>query len=394
MKRRAAVSCLLMLMALPASPTHPLAASGMTSDGAPDPSPTTTPLNPKVNPEVNPQTQPPLPLSALHTSLVSGELPGAHAVIIRQHQRTLVEWYFKGPDQTIGQDLGEVTFSGEVLHDIRSVSKSVVALLFGIALEDGLIKSLDVPVVSFFGDYDNLPVTTTQDVTLRHVLSMTSGWSWDEFTYPYTDPRNSEIAMELAEDPIRHVLTQSRVSEPGTEFHYSGGDVALIGAILSKVSGKPLDEYAREKLFEPLGIKRYGWSKRLDVPRAASGLRLTAPDMMKIAVLVADHGRYNGQQIVAADWIATITSRQIVIPDPRAPGDGYGYFWWLGQTGDVRWIGALGNGGQRIWIVPSLDLQVVTTMGRYDHPEQGDVPARILRSAIAAALADAASGKH
>ncbi len=321
-------------------------------------------------------------LEALQPRIVSGELPGVHSVIVRHGEKNLVEWYFSGYDQTILKDLGHVDFTSTTLHDVRSVTKSVVSLLFGIAMHDGLITSLDTPVVSWFPEYTDLPAATTRDVTLRHVLSMTSGWNWDEFTYPYTDPRNSEIAMELAEDPIRHVLTQPRVSQPGEQFHYSGGDVALIGAILARVSGKPLDQYATEKLFAPLGIAQHGWSKRVDVPRAASGLRLAAPDMMKIAELVMAKGRHHEQQIVPAAWIQSMTSQQIAIPDTRAPGNGYGYFWWLGQTEGVDWIGAIGNGGQRIWIVPSLNLRVVTTMGLYDSPEQGRVPATILAAAI------------
>ena len=184
------------------------------------------------------------------------------------------------------------------------------------------------------------------------------------------------------------MLTQNRVSKPGEQFHYSGGDVALIGAVLARVTHKPLDQYAVEKLFEPLGIEHHGWSKRIDVPRAASGLRLTAPDMMKIAELVANQGQTRGRQIVPAEWIETITREHIGIPDVRAPGHGYGYFWWLGRSDGVNWIGALGNGGQRIWIIPSLKLLVVTTMGLYDSPEQGRVPATILEAAIKTVQAD------
>ncbi len=331
------------------------------------------------------------PTSALDTlrpQIVSGRLPGVHAVLVQHNGLMLADWYFPGNDQTIGKDLGAVNFSSTTLHDVRSVTKSVVSLLVGIAMQDGLITSLDTPVVSYFPEYTDLPAATTHDVTLRHVLSMTSGWFWDEFTYPYTDPRNSEIAMELADDPTRHVLTQTRVSKPGEQFHYSGGDVALIGAVLARVARKPLDQYAVDKLFRPLGIEAHGWSKRIDVPRAASGLRLAAPDMMKIAELVADHGQYRGRQIVSAAWIDTITAEHIGLPDPRAPGSGYGYFWWLGRTEGVNWIGALGNGGQRIWIVPSFNLLVVTTMGLYDSPEQGRVPVTILEAAIRTARTD------
>jgi len=323
------------------------------------------------------------PLDAVKAAIETGSLPGVHGVIVQHRGKRLAEWYFPGHDYTIPTDLGHVDFKPDMLHDVRSVTKSVVSLLFGIALEDGIVKHTEAAVTRFFPEYTDLPAATTRDVKLRHVLSMTSGWNWDEFTWPYSDPRNSEIAMELSQDPIRHVLTQPRVAAPGERFIYSGGDVALIGAIIAKAAGMPLDRYAEERLFKPLGIAAHGWSKREEVPRAASGLRLTPRDMLKIGELVLGQGAIDGRPIVPAAWIDLSTTQKISIPGGRGPADAYGYFWWLGETSSERWIGALGNGGQRIWILPSLDLVVVTAMGLYDSPEQGRVPLAILEAAIA-----------
>lgn len=123
-------------------------------------------------------------LETLRPLIASGELPGVHAVIIQHNGLPLANGYFSGNDQTIGKDLGIIDFLPTTLHDLRSVTKTVVSLLVGIAMQDGLITSLDTPVISYFPEYTDLPATTTQDVTLRQVLSMTSGWHWDEFTYP------------------------------------------------------------------------------------------------------------------------------------------------------------------------------------------------------------------
>lgn len=330
-------------------------------------------------------TAAPNTLERLRADIETGKLPGVHAVLIEHRGQRLAEWYFKGHDQTIGQDLGEVDFNPATLHDVRSVTKSVVSLLFGIAHHEGLIKGLDTPIVSFFPEYSDLDPKTTADVTLRHVLSMTSGWNWDEFSYPYTDRRNSEIAMEFSDDPLRHVLTQARVAPPGERFIYSGGDVALIGAVIARASGMSLDRYAEEKLLKPLGINRYAWSKRIDVPRAASGLRLTPQDMLRIGQLVLARGSWSGRQVIPATWIDESTTRQIGIESTMAPGSAYGRFWWLGEFAGTPWIGGIGNGGQRIYIVPSLELIVVTTMGLYDSPEQGRVPLMVLDAAMWAA---------
>ncbi len=323
-------------------------------------------------------------LATLKAEIEHQKLPGVHAVIIEHDGVRLAEWYFKGHDQTIGQDLSAISFNADTPHDVRLVTKSVVSMLFGIAHHDGLIPDLEQPIVSFFPEFTDLPSAYTADVKLRHVLSMTSGWNWDEFTYPYTDPRNSEIAMEFSDDPLKFVLTQPRVAEPGTHFTYSGGDVALVGAVIARAAKMPLDRYAEEKLFGPLGITTTEWSKRLDVPRAASGLRLTPNAMAKIGQLILHKGIHNARQLVPASWIQASTTQQIDIPSKLAPGSAYRRFWWLGEFEGQRWIGAFGNGGQRIWIVPERKLLVVTTMGLYDSPDQGRVPQTILATAIKA----------
>jgi CubicO group peptidase (beta-lactamase class C family) len=104
--------------------------------------------------------------------------------------------------------------------------------------------------------------------------------------------------------------------------------------------------------------------------------------MAKIGNLVMSKGRHSSQQLVPAAWIEAATSRQIDIPSTLAPGSAYGRFWWLGQTGNKQWIGAFGNGGQRIWILPARKLLVVTTMGLYDSPRQGEIPKEILAAAL------------
>jgi len=263
-----------------------------------------------------------------------------------------------------------------------------VSLLFGIARGDGLLLDLDQPVTDFFPEYETAHPGLARDpvraIRLRHILSMSSGWHWDEYTYPYSDPRNSEIAMDIAADPTLYVLTQEIVSPPGSVWTYSGGDVALVGIIISKATGQPLEEFAKERLFDPMGI-RFEWSKNRDIPRAASGLRLTPRDMAKIGQLVLDHGMWNGRQLVPADWIQLATTPRIDNSAKTMPGMEYGYLWWLPNHGDI--ILGTGNGGQRIWIVPALDLLVITTAGAYNRPDQGEAPRAILEAVTNAARA-------
>lgn len=312
-------------------------------------------------------------LGALKQRLQSGAIPNVHSVIVIQHERTLAEWYFEGEDERRGLPLGVVRFTPQTLHDLRSVTKSVVSLLFGIAMADGAIKTLDEPVLDYFPEYKDLQTPDRRKIRLRDLLDMTSGLHWDETSYPYTDVRNSEIAMDLAADRYRFILSQPIDDPPGTKWRYSGGDVALIAAVIARATKTPLDAYAREKLFHPLGITKYEWLKdSKGEPYAASGLRMRPRDMAKLGLLVLHDGRAAGRQLVPAAWIKEATTAHAkAMADPRCPIE-YGYFWWLGPACDPPWIAGIGNGGQSIWVVPSLDAVIVATAGLYNSPRQNE----------------------
>src|SRR5262249_3781630 len=160
---------------------------------------------------------------------------------------------------------GRVSFGAETLHDLRSVTKSIVGLLYGIALERGLVPPPEAPLLPSFPEYPDLAADPQRmRLTVGHALPMTLGLAWDEIDRPYTDPANSEIAMENAADRYRFVLERPIVAEPGTRWTYSGGAVALIGALIARGAGKPLPEFAREALFEPLGISAFDWAAGQD----------------------------------------------------------------------------------------------------------------------------------
>jgi CubicO group peptidase (beta-lactamase class C family) len=209
-------------------------------------------------------------LAALEQRIRAGEIKGVHGLIVVQRGRTLAEHYFEGRDERRGFPLGVVKFGPDTLHDVRSVTKSIVGLLVGVAVEEGAIRSLDAPALDYFPEYADLNTPERRRVTLRHLLTMTSGLHWDEDSVPYTDPRNSEIAMDLAKDPYRYVLSQPFDAAPGQRFRYSGGDVAVMAAVLTRATKRPLEAYAEEKLFRPLGIARVAWLKDAKgVPYAA-----------------------------------------------------------------------------------------------------------------------------
>jgi CubicO group peptidase (beta-lactamase class C family) len=326
-------------------------------------------------------------LEGLHRRITSGELGNVHGVMVVQDGQKLVEWYFTGTDEVRGAPVGKVTFDASKLHDLRSVSKSVLSILFGIALAGGQIPSLDRPVLDYFPEYGDLRTPDRLKVRLRDILSMTAGLEWDESTWPYTDPRNGERAMDAAPDRFRYVLAQKVVSPPGRDFRYSGGSVALAAEILARATKTPLEVYAEQKLFRPLGIKNFVWLKDdKGFPIAASGLRLTLPDLTRIGQLILGGGVWNGRRVVPADWVtASTTPHAQVAPDP-ACGLRYGYYWWLGQGCDVTprtpWIAAFGNGGERIFVVPSRKLVVTITAGLYNTPHERTTTNAIFKAVL------------
>jgi CubicO group peptidase (beta-lactamase class C family) len=289
---------------------------------------------------------------------------------------TLAEWYFEGADQYHGSgSIGAVKFGPATLHDVRSVTKSVVSVLFGIAMANGAIKNLDIVVLDYFPEYKDLQTAERRRITLRHLLSMTSGLRWDETTYPYTDPRNSETGMDVADDPLRYALEQPLDSLPGSQFRYNGGSVALIAEVLRRATKMNLEAFARQALFAPLGIAQFEWVKDgRGVPYAASGLRLLPRDMAKIGRLMLEKGSEGGRQIVPEAWVKASVSPQALIGSDGECRFSYGYFWWLLPTCATNpasgWYSAIGNGGHRIFLVPEQELIIVMTAGLYDDSRQ------------------------
>lgn len=299
-----------------------------------------------------------------------------HAVVIVRHGKLVFEQYFSGYDEPWGQGGGQHDFDATTQHDMRSASKSVISLLIGIAIDRKLIASADEPVVKLFPDHTAPKSPGWDNVTLRHLLTMSSGMQWDE-NRAWNDPENDEPHLGRDADPISYILSRPIAAPPDKVWVYNGGGTDLLGNILERASGEPLDAFAREMLFEPLGISDWAWMKYGNGKIASAvGLRLRPRDAAKIGQLVLNHGVWAGRQIVSPKWI-----EQSVRPRFQAIGyfSGlffYGYQWWLGRSisGDteVKWIAAMGSGGQRIFIVPDLDLVMMSTSGLYFRPHQGD----------------------
>ena len=336
----------------------------------------------------------PVRLSALTASVRSWPELGVHAILIERSGRLVYEEYFDAFDQRWGEPLGRVSMTRETLHDLRSVTKSVVSALVGIALKAGAISTLDEPVIGWFPEYPDLASAERRRVTLAQVIGMTSGLEWNE-DIPYTDPRNDEIRMTRDPDPLRYALSRPFVHEPGTEFNYNGGSTQVLAAVLSRATKTPLRDYVRKVLFEPLGISHFEWLGDIaGLPSAASGLRLRPRDLAKFGSLYLHAGRWNDKPIIPADWVEQSTRRHFKFrprTGPDAGGEfGYSYFWWYNcvptAAGLIEVRAAVGNGQQRVFVMPGLDMVVTILAGRYNDPGASTLASKILRDHIIPAV--------
>lgn len=320
-----------------------------------------------------------------------------HGVLVARGGKLILERYFEGTDWQRGQSLGHVAFGPDTLHDLRSVSKSIVGLLYGIALEQGKVPPPDAPLLDAFPAHGDLATDPTRARwTVHHALTMTMGTDWDELGVPYTDPTNSEIEMDRAPDRYRYVLGRPVVSEPGTRWVYSGGATALLGRMIALGTGRSLHAFAREALFDPLGVGASEWLTDAQGEEfAASGLRLRPRDLLRIGELVLRGGEIGGRRIVSGEWMAAATRPYVSCDEVRR----YGYQWYMGDMAfsvpsGPRWNrnrlehyqGAYGNGGQRLWVFPGIDLVVAVTAGNYDVTDQWVPSLRVLREAVLASV--------
>jgi len=299
-----------------------------------------------------------------------GAYPNTHAVLVERENQLIYEHYFTGPDERWGQSLGTRVFDANSLHDLRSCSKSVTAALLGIALASDFDKAVERPIGSFFPKRKLRPELDA--VTLHHVLTMTAGIEWNEMTVPYTDPKNDERQMGSVKDPVGLVLARPLRNQPGSVWYYNGGLTQVLAGAVMELTNKPLDAYAREVLFSPLGIAGYEWlgvpTWDPPMPAAASGLRMRARDLARFGSLFLNQGKWQDRQIVPYAWVNLCTRRYV-----QSLGDwhgragwGYGYQWWIGTPAGFEVAAAVGNGNQRVFVVPKERTVVTIFAGEYN----------------------------
>lgn len=315
-----------------------------------------------------------LQLVKLTKLILSDTIPNIHSLLILKNDHLVYENYFDGVDEKVGKKLGYISHSANDLHDCRSVTKNVTSACIGIAVNKGLIKNIDEPIFSYFKqEYQKKFDDKKKKITIRHLLTMTSGLKWNE-DISYRDPRNTELRMDVSSDPVGFILGRPMVAEPGKLWNYNGGNTQLLAEIIKSVSGFTIDKFAEKELFEPLGINQYEWTNlKENVPASASGLRLRSRDLLKIGMLYMNNGIWKEKQLIQPEWIDLSLNSAITRPSTKDTNAGYGFqFWTFTEIVNEKPIDiqeAKGNGGQRIFFCKSLNLLVVITAGNYNNWE-------------------------
>ncbi len=322
-----------------------------------------------------------------------GRVSGLHTLLVSRGGKVLFEHYGTGDDEILAKPLGTVTFGPTVLHDLRSVTKSIVGMLYGIALAGSKVPPPEAKLYDQFPEYADLGRQPGRErITVAHVLSMTLGMEWDELTIPYGSPSNRAMAMELSPDRYRFVLDRPIVGEPGVKWAYNGGATALLGRLIAKGTGEKLPDYARHALFDPLGVGPTEWSNVLqDEAHAAVGLRMRAPDLLRVGQMVLAGGAWQGRQVVPQAWLRQSMTPRVPIEDLFH----YGWHWFLGEVPvgtpirTERLIAGTGWGGQRLFLMPALDLVVAMNAGNYHRPrpEQRRIANAVLTELVLPAVA-------
>jgi len=309
----------------------------------------------------------------------SGRYPEVHSMLIYRDGKLVLDEYFQGHQYQwdAAYHHGEwVTWDQGMLHDLMSSSKSITSFLTGIAIENGFIESVHQSIFDYLPEHQQFRNGGKEKITIEHLLTMTSGLEWKEWSAPYSSTGNPNIGIWFQDkDPVSFILEKPLVSEPGTRFNYSTGHMHLLGEIIRNASGMNIDEFSRKYLFDPLGIDTLSWPQQF--PNGAydgNSLLLTPRAMMKFGVTCLNHGNWHGRRIVPEEWVEKSTiaygnNKGIKIPEEPSGKLGYGYNWWTKvysvRGTMVHMYTASGFGGQHIMVLPEVSTVVVFTGGNY-----------------------------
>jgi len=249
----------------------------------------------------------------------------------------------------------------EYRHILNSTTKSITSALVGLAIEDGYIESVDQKVVDIFHDWkiENLD-ERKEAVKIKNLLTMTAGLNWNE-SGAYGASNDSNTQMWRSKNQVQYVLDRPMREEPGKRFYYNTGASHVLSAIVQRTSGKSSLEYAREKIFTPLGISDIAWgTDNQGIYTGGSRIFMKPEDLAKYGYLYLNKGKWEDKQIIPGSWIEESTQKHFDTPTGLAGRYGYGYQWWQNKFGGYS---GRGFSGQYLFVLPEHNLVIVFTSG-------------------------------
>lgn len=303
-------------------------------------------------------------LRAMSAAVRTEEFKKIGSIVIARHGKLVFEDYVEGDART--------------LRDTRSATKTITSILVGIAIQDRRLSGIDAKVLSLLPERARRvqnPDPRKSAITVEDFLTMSSSLECDDWN---DASRGNEERMYIVEDwaqfildlPIRGRMHLGEKIDPppyGRYFSYCTGGVFVLSEVLQKATGQRTDHYAQEKLFTPLGISDAQWTySPLGIPFTGGGLRLSSGDLLKIGQLYLNGGQWNGRKIVDEAWVRASTRPHARIDE----NTDYGYLWWLKsfKAGDKSYPAFFmtGNGGNKVVVIPQLDMVVVITSTNYN----------------------------
>ena len=321
-----------------------------------------------------PETLSPEVAARLVNGVLDGAYPDVRSILVYHKGALRLEEYFYGYDR-------------DRPHPMRSLTKSVISLLAGAAVDRRLLRD-DEPVLGKLGYMGSEnPDPRKARVTLLDLLSNQSGFACND--YDGASPGN-EVKLYEAPDWTKAFVDLPMVADPGTVGRYCSGGIITAGRIIERVAVKALPDFAHEVLFEPLGIQRSGWIWNFKLERSQRNefgqVYLRPRDMLKLGILIQQRGEWEGRRVISASWIEKAVAPQSRIDDSDY-GLGFWHRWYRVETATgarrVETIMLSGNGGQKVYLVPSLDLIVVFTGGSFNvESPVNEMMARVLLPAL------------
>jgi len=272
--------------------------------------------------------------------VIFSKLPNVYSLLVVRHGYIVFEKYYAGSDQTAN-------------FGLRSATKSFASALIGIALRDGYLKSVDQKLGDLLPEYFTRTTDLRKaDITVRHLLNMTSGFEWDESNAYLRLTPGVPIGQTIIDLPL--------ANPPGQAFNYSSVASQLLSILFTKLTGKTMWDVAAQELFKPIGIPNTHWPADRDGnSEAYSGLVMPARELAKFGFLYLNGGEWDGRQVIPADYVRASTSWDEAVK--LLNGGGYGFLWWLDSDRRHDAFFAAGYGGQYVYVAPELDLLVVMT---------------------------------